>query len=251
MQINDYIPKFDEETKIKYAKEFCEGCKELESLLLFLWNNDINTKGCCAGHVEKNTLPYIGIKDLKFSDDFLEYLIDQCEKQLGESVYCSSMSKNCVYDRDIGFYLDNNKNFAVIQKIIETALGLEKKSFKYDSENEFIKDLIKVFRYESKLNDEFYFIQIGENTKKSIDRYKELFKDINFADNRTFSVSNNLINWHFNKDYRYYKYKKYEKELPFGFYSYSHLKLEEILKICEQKEVEIILQQKNEFEKIN
>lgn len=33
-----------------FAEVFAEGSQELKNLLLFLWDNDIMTKGCCAGH---------------------------------------------------------------------------------------------------------------------------------------------------------------------------------------------------------
>ena len=52
--INDLIQQ-----KEKFAKMFSEGNNNLEICLLKLWNNNIYTIGCCAGHSEK--VPYIGI----------------------------------------------------------------------------------------------------------------------------------------------------------------------------------------------
>lgn len=37
--------------KEAYAKVFSEGSPALESLLLHLWNNDIETHACCIGHI--------------------------------------------------------------------------------------------------------------------------------------------------------------------------------------------------------
>lgn len=36
--------------KEEFAETFSEGSQELKKLLLFLWDNGIMTKGCCAGH---------------------------------------------------------------------------------------------------------------------------------------------------------------------------------------------------------
>ena len=42
--------KDDKDIKVKNAKEFSEGSKALEEFLLYLWDNNINTFGCCKGH---------------------------------------------------------------------------------------------------------------------------------------------------------------------------------------------------------
>ena len=34
----------------EFAEVFAEGSQELKNLLLFLWDNDIMTRGCCVGH---------------------------------------------------------------------------------------------------------------------------------------------------------------------------------------------------------
>jgi len=39
--------------KKELAKQFSEGCLELEKLLLYCWDNEILTRGCCAGHRTK------------------------------------------------------------------------------------------------------------------------------------------------------------------------------------------------------
>lgn len=38
------------EEQEKYAEQFSEGSPALKKLLLYLWQNDINTFACCAGH---------------------------------------------------------------------------------------------------------------------------------------------------------------------------------------------------------
>ena len=42
-------------------KEFSEGSKALEDLLVYCYNNHVETRACCIGHNEKNTQhhPYI------------------------------------------------------------------------------------------------------------------------------------------------------------------------------------------------
>ena len=50
------------EEREKLAHEFCEGSIELKRLLLTLWNEGIETCGCCTGEQEFH-------KDRKFGDD--------------------------------------------------------------------------------------------------------------------------------------------------------------------------------------
>lgn len=47
--LNNEVIKND---PIGFAKSFSEGNKSLEKLLLSLWDNNIQTHGCCAGHSE-------------------------------------------------------------------------------------------------------------------------------------------------------------------------------------------------------
>jgi len=59
---NGSTTNFDKiEDYIKAAKEFSEGDKELEKLLLYCFSNRIKTVACCKGHKEKETLPYISL----------------------------------------------------------------------------------------------------------------------------------------------------------------------------------------------
>lgn len=36
--------------KQEFANVFAEGSQELKKLLLYLWDNNIMTRGCCVGH---------------------------------------------------------------------------------------------------------------------------------------------------------------------------------------------------------
>ena len=49
------------ERKEEFAEIFCEGSSELKKLLIFLWEHDIETIGCCIGHHDQIiAYPYIG-----------------------------------------------------------------------------------------------------------------------------------------------------------------------------------------------
>ena len=50
-----------EEVLQQLANEFSEGNIYLENTLLNLWKNDIKTQGCCNGHNDKESFPYINI----------------------------------------------------------------------------------------------------------------------------------------------------------------------------------------------
>ena len=56
------VEEIPEELFEKAAKDFSEGNKELEDLLLYCFRNNIKTIACCAGHKENNSFPYISFK---------------------------------------------------------------------------------------------------------------------------------------------------------------------------------------------
>lgn len=66
-----------------YAKKFCEGSKQLEELLKYLWSNGINTFASCAGHNEEKLAngmvsqnnPYIHFDTSSFTQEELQNLL--------------------------------------------------------------------------------------------------------------------------------------------------------------------------------
>lgn len=57
------------------AKEFAEGDKELEQLLLYCFSNGIMTVACCKGHKENGTLPYIAFVYNEKNKKIIYYLM--------------------------------------------------------------------------------------------------------------------------------------------------------------------------------
>lgn len=57
------------------AKEFSEGNKDLEKLLLYCFGNGIKTVACCAGHKEKSQLPYIALSYNENNKELIYHLM--------------------------------------------------------------------------------------------------------------------------------------------------------------------------------
>ena len=77
------MTKLRAEEQAEYAKTFCEGSKDLERLLKYMWGNGINTYASCAGHEEEKlpngmisqNKPYIHFDISSFSKDELQNLL--------------------------------------------------------------------------------------------------------------------------------------------------------------------------------
>ena len=73
---NGSTTNFDKiEDYIKAAKEFSEGDKELEKLLLYCFSNRIKTVACCKGHKENKSLPYIAFSYNENNKEFIYNLM--------------------------------------------------------------------------------------------------------------------------------------------------------------------------------
>lgn len=77
------MTKLSSEEQANYAKTFCEGSKDLERLLKYMWGNGINTYASCAGHEEEKlsngmisqNKPYIHFDTSSFSKEELQNLL--------------------------------------------------------------------------------------------------------------------------------------------------------------------------------
>ena len=56
----DFYDKGNDELETK-ATDFSEGNDNLKTALLSLWNNNIKTQGCCTGHDDTESIPYLNI----------------------------------------------------------------------------------------------------------------------------------------------------------------------------------------------
>jgi len=75
------LNKTTNQEKLALAEEFAEGSPALNKLLLAMWNNNINTFGCCKGHHRKllNRInfakPYISFSIDNFTNEQIEWFI--------------------------------------------------------------------------------------------------------------------------------------------------------------------------------
>ena len=70
LAIKANFTKKSKKEKEELATIFCEGSQELKNLLLYMWENGINTFSCCAGHKRK-TFEFNG---KKVSEKFRQYI---------------------------------------------------------------------------------------------------------------------------------------------------------------------------------
>lgn len=88
----DFFKKSDKD-KEKIADEFSEGNEYLKGALLSLWNSNIRTISCCAGHYQKVELPgYPTISRFPVSQPYLSIILDEKNYQKIGSL-CSKLSE--------------------------------------------------------------------------------------------------------------------------------------------------------------
>ncbi len=152
----DGMPKFidfstlSQEEKEKLAEEFSEGSSTLKETLLFLWNKDVDTMACCAGHPES-----------KYStgNPYLWFRVDELSKNVIKNILIGLTSNEdvinvCFENRYVD--LDHDKNSAPTIAIrikrgsdFKSVLKLLKSAFK-EKNNDKFDSLESTFSYEIK-----------------------------------------------------------------------------------------------------
>lgn len=119
------ITKLDLKTQQECAKEYAEGDSSLESLLLYLWANGIDTYGCCAGHKDRNMSPYIFFEISKIDKNCLVKII--CEFLAVQNLKDFCLSKSNLgfsnFERQTLTLNFEEVDFAVIEHIFKQNLG--------------------------------------------------------------------------------------------------------------------------------
>lgn len=109
--------------KENYANIWCEGNEDLKQVLLFLWNKNIWTCGCCSGH---NGLKraYVGL-EIEDNHDTILKLLSSIEKENIIISFMTSKLKKIVSikgnDKDI-FKLILMAKYQENDKILEKAM---------------------------------------------------------------------------------------------------------------------------------
>lgn len=102
----------------KRARDYSEGNKDLETILLNLWKKEVFTKGCCIGHEElpKHIITggYISFKlNSDNSYKFLNMLIDMIRKLHMDEIDI------IVLDHSAGIYFSLSKRETVLSSVLE------------------------------------------------------------------------------------------------------------------------------------
>ena len=140
------------EEKRVQAKEFAEGSKELEDLLMFLWENGIQTIGSCSGH-NGERFPDVSFYAKNIDDKTLRKIMVGLNSQ--QDVYSIDASAG-YYGREIyiGIVLkkDKNASFENTLKSIKDAFNKELSADEFkekytklpQEEKDFIESVISV-----------------------------------------------------------------------------------------------------------
>ncbi len=142
----DGMPKFidfstlSQEEKEKLAEEFSEGSSTLKETLLFLWNKDVDTMACCAGH------PELGYPA---GNPYLWFRVDELSKNVIKNILIGLTSNEDVinvcfenryvdldHDKNsaptISFRIKKGSDFKSVLKLLKSAFK-EKNNDKFDS----------------------------------------------------------------------------------------------------------------------
>lgn len=111
------------------ARDFSEGNKELEQLLLDCFNNSIMTTACCAGHVERGQKPYISFKLNELNKKYYDNLLLQLSESGYEFRYIKVENNQSHIQIEENEYFDFSSPSLLFQRITEiikkTDLGID------------------------------------------------------------------------------------------------------------------------------
>lgn len=120
--------------KVNLAKEFSEGKQSLENFLLYLWQNNINTMACCAGHEGKYNKPYIMIDVATLTKNQLAYIISHL--MLDNEIYEIECEKNSIWQTNVLIFRlrNHDKEFNNCLTYFQNALQNDKIKISQDTQ---------------------------------------------------------------------------------------------------------------------
>lgn len=126
--VDKEFSELSEEQKAEQAKEFSEGNKDLEDILLFLWSKGIKTIACCKGH-ENHGRPYVFFHINKIDDKvFRRILVGLSDIQKCESeISAGRLPEIGFRESSFSISLENQnvQDFKKILKVLKEALNNE------------------------------------------------------------------------------------------------------------------------------
>lgn len=100
-QIHQDFYNLSDEEKNKIASEFSEGNEQLKQILINLWSKKVKTYGCCNGHDEGTSTPYISFELNTETSQVVSEMID-------------FIVKNGISDAEVSFSNKENGNVVVL-----------------------------------------------------------------------------------------------------------------------------------------
>ena len=167
-----------------FAKQFSEDSQGLENLLLLLWENKINTRGCCAGHEDEEfSDPYVAFELDKIPTQRLRnLLIELCDYGVYESI--SYMSKSSTRAASLSFHLkrtgkaENERHWNDFYDILSRTLFGPLKADYYNQKYRGLKKESRMFVDDVVKVDQIYFSKIDlSKYNKSLKQLPSLLRD--------------------------------------------------------------------------
>lgn len=117
----------------EFAHRYAEGSNELENLLLYLWQNKIQTFACCAGHSLKLDNPYVLFEINRFSPDQTKSFYHKLMLAIiSKNQPCSFLNTGITFFSEdeyhtVCIYFDtlSNENFDFVADLIKSTLVFE------------------------------------------------------------------------------------------------------------------------------
>lgn len=98
------------------ARDFSEGNESLKKLLLYCFENGIQTRACCAGHEDKKQSPYI---TFEFNEKNLQAIIKIIQRFANQSKAWMSFTKQPNVVSSFEIHLDKDKKDEIFNDILE------------------------------------------------------------------------------------------------------------------------------------
>ncbi len=83
-----------DKNQLEYAEKFSEGDQDLKELLIWCWQNNLSTNGCCAGHQDAG---YISFNFEANNFDLFIYFYECFKSKIGYDMYLSSKNHFEIY----------------------------------------------------------------------------------------------------------------------------------------------------------
>ena len=157
------------------AKDFAEGSEELESVLLYLWQNKIETIACCAGHEKNHNCPYVFFNVDKIDSKRLKNLLIDLS--------ASDFVCERTYARDFNYRPETlqiqltHENRESDNARVAQLLGVLKRAFTSQENDRYYKEQYKALSEDAKkFIEDVMILRQMQLSKINLSSYRQYYK---------------------------------------------------------------------------